>query len=87
MLGDDTGLLQQVGFDISTRQLASGAEVDTDELTLLGIKESQKPSEGESSRVAGRWRGGKREVGNIFSMNRMRERKQSEHNVTSSALS
>lgn len=35
LLGDDTGLLQQVGLDISTRQLAGRTEVDTDELTLL----------------------------------------------------
>lgn len=35
LLGDDTGLLQQVGLNIGAGQLAGRAEVDTDELTLL----------------------------------------------------
>ena len=34
LLGDDTSLLQQVDLNVSTRQLASRLEVDTDELTL-----------------------------------------------------
>ena len=38
LLGDDSRLLEQVGLNISTGQLASGPEVDTDELTLEGYK-------------------------------------------------
>lgn len=34
LLGDDTSLLQQVDLDVTTRQLAGVAEVDTNELTL-----------------------------------------------------
>ena len=34
LLGDDTGLLQQVGLNISTSQLTGAGEVDTDEFTL-----------------------------------------------------
>lgn len=35
LLGDDTGLLQQISLNVSAGQLARRAEVDTDELTLL----------------------------------------------------
>lgn len=35
LLRDDTSLLQQVGLDISTSQLARRSEMDTDELTLF----------------------------------------------------
>lgn len=34
LLGDDTGLLQQVGLNISTSQFTGSSEVNTDELTL-----------------------------------------------------
>lgn len=34
LLGDDTGLFQQVGLNIGTSQLTGSGEVDTDELTL-----------------------------------------------------
>merc|ERR1719348_645429 len=36
LLLSDTGLLQQVGHDVTTRQLARGCEVDTDELSESG---------------------------------------------------
>lgn len=42
LLRDDTRLLQQVGLDISTSQLARRSEVDTDELTLFGAATGQK---------------------------------------------
>ena len=34
LLGDDTSLFKQVSFNISTRELARGAEMNTDEFTL-----------------------------------------------------
>merc|ERR1719266_2528775 len=36
LLLSDTGLLQQVGHDVATRELAGSVEVDTDELTETG---------------------------------------------------
>lgn len=38
LLGDDTSLLQQVGFDIGTSQLSGRSKVDTDELTLFVVE-------------------------------------------------
>lgn len=40
LLGDDTSLLQQVGFDISTSQFARWSEMDTDEFTLYDCNET-----------------------------------------------
>lgn len=51
LLGDDTGLLQQVGLDISTRQLTGRAEVDTDELTLLWAGRSALGTRGERKKT------------------------------------
>lgn len=42
LLGDDTGLFQQVGLNIGTSQLTGSGEVDTDELTLGGDKMEKK---------------------------------------------
>lgn len=39
LLGDDTSLLQQVGFDISTSQFTAWSEMNTDEFTLFEERE------------------------------------------------
>ena len=36
LLLGDTGLLEQVGHDVATAELAAGGEVDTDEFTETG---------------------------------------------------
>ena len=51
-LGDYTGLLQQVGLDVSSGQLAQRTEVNTDELTLGAKVGSMSSSRDRSVKMA-----------------------------------